>query len=264
MFTPLIVSVLPLIPALRLNIILIILIIASILVGGVLPLIERKFLSLMQRRVGPSVVGYRGRLQFVADALKLFLKEVIVIKHVNVSIFSGLPCLFFVLNTLLLLALPWGYATSGMVSVEYSLPMLLAFFSMCNLIVIFTGLNLKNKYTTVSSRRASMMAVNFDIVITALLLIIATAFNHFGFSQLSLFSRDYATIVFVPPILLLVVIMFLMDVGRAPFDLVESESELIMGFHSEYSSFLFALYILGEYIHIYVFSFLTALLIYGA
>jgi NADH:ubiquinone oxidoreductase subunit H len=87
---------------LSLNLILIILIITTVLVGGVLPLIERKFLSLIQRRVGPNIVGYRGRLQFLADALKLFLKEVITIQSANRRAAFLLPTVFLVTNLLIL------------------------------------------------------------------------------------------------------------------------------------------------------------------
>jgi len=65
----------------------IIMLINLTLIGGILPLIERKYLSLIQRRVGPKFVGYKGRLQFIADALKMFLKGVFIPKHVNTFFF---------------------------------------------------------------------------------------------------------------------------------------------------------------------------------
>lgn len=243
------------------NISLILFIIITVLLGGILPLIERKFLSLIQRRVGPDVVGYRGRLQFIADAVKLFLKEVIIIKRVNVWQFSLLPMSYFILNIPVLTLLTWGREGSALVPLEYSVPLLMVFFNICNLIIIFTGLNLKNRYTTLSGRRASMMAVNFDIVITAVLIILVGMYNHFSFLQPAHVYKELIPVTTLPPLVILVLLMFLMDVGRAPFDLVEAESELIMGFHSEYSSFLFALYILGEYVHIFIFSYLSVTLL---
>lgn len=102
------------------------------------------------------------------------------------------------------------------------------------------------------------MAINFDIVITALLILLVLIYNHFSFLSFFKTQHDYLGVVFLAPAALTILITYLMDVGRAPFDLVESESELIMGFHSEYSSFLFALFILGEYIHIYLFSYFLA------
>jgi NADH-quinone oxidoreductase subunit H len=72
----------------------IIMLINLTLIGGILPLIERKYLSLIQRRVGPKFVGYKGRLQFIADALKMFLKGVFVPKHVNTLFFLFWPICF--------------------------------------------------------------------------------------------------------------------------------------------------------------------------
>ncbi len=69
-----------------------------ILIGGVLPLLERKYLALIQRRVGPKYVGYKGRLQFIADALKVFLKDYFYIFRVNKFFFYFLPFFFFNIN----------------------------------------------------------------------------------------------------------------------------------------------------------------------
>jgi len=76
------------------------------LIAGIIPLIERKYLSLIQRRVGPNFVGYKGRLQFIADALKLFVKGVIIPYNTNSIVFVYIPavvlslCYLFWVNTL--------------------------------------------------------------------------------------------------------------------------------------------------------------------
>jgi NADH-quinone oxidoreductase subunit H len=71
-----------------------------VLTGGVLPLWERKFLSLIQRRVGPKFVGYKGRLQFIADALKVLLKDYLMLFFVNKYLFFALPVIFLNINLL--------------------------------------------------------------------------------------------------------------------------------------------------------------------
>ena len=146
------------------------------------------------------------------------------------------------------------------VDVEYGLPYLLVLFNLCNLIVIGVGVVLKNKYIQLSSARAANTALVFDLITTLLLLYVVLVAGHFSFVSTLQLQQDYPGLLLLAPCFFLFFLMYLVDVGRAPFDLVEAESELIMGFHSEYSSFLFALFILGEYIHIYIFSYLLAIL----
>jgi NADH-quinone oxidoreductase subunit H len=81
----------------------IIIIIFFILIGGILPLFERKFLSLTQRRVGPKYVGYKGRLQFIADSLKVLLKDYMVLYNTNGFFFFLIPVLFFNVNLIIYL-----------------------------------------------------------------------------------------------------------------------------------------------------------------
>ena len=80
------------------EIINIVFLIDFILIGGVLPLIERKYLALIQRRVGPKYVGYKGRLQFIADAIKVFFKDYFYLFKTNKYLFFILPFIFFNIN----------------------------------------------------------------------------------------------------------------------------------------------------------------------
>lgn len=79
-----------------------IIIILFILIGGIIPLIERKYLSLIQRRIGPKYIGYNGRLQFIADAMKLLLKELIYLKNANRFILIVLPIIALIINLFLM------------------------------------------------------------------------------------------------------------------------------------------------------------------
>ena len=86
-------------------------VIIFVLIGGLLPLLERKYLSLIQRRVGPKFIGFNGRLQFLTDALKVLLKEFIVLKKVNKVFYIFIPVIFLFLNLSLIsiLFIPKGY-----------------------------------------------------------------------------------------------------------------------------------------------------------
>ena len=81
----------------------IVIVLLFILIGGVIPLIERKYLSLIQRRVGPKFVGYNGRLQFLADALKLLFKEIIYLIHTNKVLLVIIPVILLNLNIIMVI-----------------------------------------------------------------------------------------------------------------------------------------------------------------
>lgn len=82
-----------------------------IIIGGLLPLLERKYLSLIQRRVGPKFVGFNGRLQFLTDSLKVLLKEFLVLKKVNKTFYIFIPIIFLSINLSLIsiFFIPNGY-----------------------------------------------------------------------------------------------------------------------------------------------------------
>ena len=240
---------------------IIILTIVSVLLGGILPLVERKFLSLTQRRVGPWYVGYRGRLQFLADALKLFLKEFIFLNNTNSVQVVLLPLIFFNINLFILLFLVWDNNLT-LFEVEYSIVQLFILLTVCSVIISFVGIILKNKYTKVSSTRSANMLICFDITTSIFLTNLIAINGHFNFlAGHTMRDMLVPAIVFLPLILQLFII-YLIDVGRAPFDLVEAETEIIMGYNNEYSGFLFAIFILGEYKHILIFSYLFSVILF--
>ena len=238
----------------------IIIALTSVLVGGTMPLVERKYLSLIQRRVGPNQVGLNGRLQFVADALKLLVKETIYIKNTNRGVLVSLPLLFLNINMLFMVTIIWGN-NQAFVPVEYSLILFFVVLSLSNLIIIFTGFVLKNKYTQISSIRAANIAINVDLLMGLCVILLVAMTSSLNFDMLLAMNNYIYVLLTITTSAVALVFIFLMDTGRAPFDLVEAETEIIMGFHSEYSGFLFVIYLLGEYLHIFIFSYLMALIL---
>ena len=134
--------------------------------------------------------------------------------------------------------------------------------ALSNKIIIYVGPLLKNKYTTISSTRAAVIALNMDITMALVTNFIVMYSNSFNFNILIKLKQNfYPTTIFIiisAPLFFI----FLMDLGRAPFDLVESETELIMGFFSEYSGFLFVIFLLGEYLHIAIMCHLINVLLF--
>lgn len=232
------------------------------LIIAALTLIERKVLSLIQRRVGPNFVGYKGRLQYIADALKMFIKGALIPDEANKFWSITIPailatvCYSFWMNSM------WGPNLS-LFEIEYNLvyaTLLSVIFSFC---ILLTGYFSKNKYAVLGSVRAGILVLNLEIFLGLMVLNLVTLTESFCFSVFVLY-QEYIWFIFIYIGLIgLIVIVFLLETNRAPFDLAEAETELVAGYFVEYGGFYFALYYLGEYLHLFFFSSIISILILG-
>lgn len=227
-----------------------------------LTLIERKILSLIQRRVGPNFVGYRGRLQYIADALKLFLKGIIVPNEVNKFWFVCIPsivagiCYTFWMNSI------WGPSIS-IFEIEYNLVyanILSLLFGFC---IILSGYFSKSKYALLASIRCAVLMINLELILGLLIFNIVILSESFSFATFSIIQENFWLIFIFFLTFGLVILIFLLETNRAPFDLAEAESELVAGYTVEYGGFYFALYYLGEYFHLFFFSMVFSIVLFG-
>ena len=232
------------------------------LVIASLTLIERKVLALIQRRVGPFFVGYRGRLQYIADALKLFIKGIIVPNESNKFWFVTMPsftaavCYTFWMNSI------WGPSIS-IFEIEYNIvysTILSILFGYC---IMLTGFFSKSKYALMASIRCSILMLNIEIFLGLLFINLVFLVESFCFSVFVIYQEFFWFIFYFYSLFGIIIIVFLLETNRSPFDLAEAESEIITGYTVEYGGFYFALYYLGEYFHLFFFSMVISLVLLG-
>lgn len=248
---------------LTLNIIINIVILINLtLIAGMLPLIERKYLSLIQRRVGPSFVGYKGRLQFIADALKMFLKGCVIPSTSNNFYFLFYPSLVLAICYLFWLNIYWDLNVTYY-ELEYNFVYMLILSAFINFCIIIIGINSNNKYATLASIRTIFIMFTLELLLSLAFLNMYVYLNSFNFSHALILQQEYPLIFVFLFIVSNIFIVTLMEINRSPFDLSEAESELISGFHVEYGAFFFGLFYLGEYFHLFFFSIVVVLLFTG-
>ena len=252
-------SIFGVITILIINIIL--MLILTIIIAS-LTLIERKFLALVQRRVGPNFVGYKGRLQYIADALKLFVKGALIPDESNRFLFVTIPsiavaiCYSFWMNGV------WGPSIS-LFEIEYNLIYVSLFSVLFGMCVILTGYFSKNKYAMLAAVRTGIGMLNLELFLGLMILNIILLSESFSFMPIVIYQENYFFIYLFFLIGGLIIITFLLETNRAPFDLPEAESELVTGYTTEYGGFFFGLYYLGEYLHLFFFSLIISILFFG-
>lgn len=227
-----------------------------------LTLIERKVLSLIQRRVGPQFVGYKGRLQYIADALKLFTKGALIPDEANKFWFITIPAILASVCYTLWINTVWG-PNLCLFEIEYNLvyvSLLSILFTLC---IILTGYFSKNKYAMLSAVRSCFLVLNLELFMGLMILNLVLIGESFSFFPFVIYQEIFWLIFLFFGMSGFIILTFLLEANRAPFDLAEAESELVAGYTTELGGFYFGLYYLGEYLHLFVFSVVISVLFLG-
>lgn len=232
------------------------------LIGGILPLIERKYLSLIQRRVGPKFVGYKGRLQFIADALKMFLKGCIIPSAVNSFFFLFWPAVVLSLCYLFWINALWGVNVMYM-ELEYNIVFLSLLSIGLNVAIFLTGYYSKNKYALLGSVRTLVVLFGLELMLGIFLTTLIIFINSFHISLIHTYQEEYCLSLLFSVMVNFIVILILVEINKSPFDLNEAETELVTGYHTEYGAFFFALFYLGEYFHLFFTSTFMVYVFFG-
>ncbi len=238
------------------------------LVAGYIVLAERKVLADLQVRLGPMRVGPYGVLQPLADALKLMLKEDIIPSRADKWIFWLAPVLstFTALSAFAVLPLSDRLYVAD---VNIGILFILAMSSIGALGLILGGWSANSKYSLMGSLRAAAQMVSYEVplgfaTVTAIMCAGTLSMQGVIRSQLERGvwgAFDNFGLMLIPTALF--IIAGTAETNRAPFDLPEAESELVAGFHTEYSGFRWALFFLAEYAAIVVISSLCVTLFFG-
>jgi len=239
---------------------------AVILIVTYVTLLERKFAARMQSRIGPYRVGPHGLLQPIADALKLMMKEDVVPRAADRRVYNLAPIVFLLPCMLIFATMPFAPGL-GVADLNIGVLFFLAVSSMEIVGLFMAGWGSNNKYALLSAMRAVNQIISYDLPFIFAALIPVLLAGSLKLSDIAA-AQSGLWYVFYPVIGQLGFLAFIVATvaaeNRAPFDILEAESELVAGFRVEYSGMKFALIQLGEYAHIVGSSFLGALLFLGA
>ncbi|HHL19674.1 MAG TPA: NADH-quinone oxidoreductase subunit NuoH [Thiothrix sp.] len=226
---------------------------------------ERKIIGYMQDRLGPNRVGPKGWLQPIADTVKLMFKEILQPTKASVAVFYIAPLLALAPALIVWAVIPFS-ETMILADINVGLLFILAIASLDVFGIILAGWASNSKYAILSSLRAGAQVVSYEIAMGFALVGVLMAAGSLNLNDIIKAQSGNITDWFVWPLFGLFAVFFISGVAetnRAPFDVAEGESEIVAGFHVEYSGMAFALFFLAEYASMLMVSTLAGVLFLG-
>jgi NADH-quinone oxidoreductase subunit H len=237
-------------------------VIVAMSIAAFLIWVERRLLALWQDRYGPNRVGPFGLLQVLADSIKIFMKEDWIPPFVDRPVFILAPAIVFVTVLMSFAVLP---VAPGIIVSDLNVGLLffLAMSSLGVYSVALAGWSSNNKYALLGGLRAAAQMLSYEVFMGLSLMGVVLLAGSFSLSAI---VEAQKKIWFVVPQFagfVLFLIAGLAETRRIPFDLPEAESELVAGYHSEYSGMKFGMFFVGEYMGVTLISSMIAVLFFG-
>ena len=224
--------------------------------------VERKVAGHIQLRPGPMEVGPHGILQTLIDAVKLMSKEMITPRLADKFLFWLAPIIIIIPAIVCFVVIPFS-PLMQVREMNVGILLIFSFSSLTVLSILMAGWASNNKYALIGAVRAVAQNVAYEIPLLLSTMSIIIMTNSFKMSEITVAQSPVWFIVYQPVAAIIFFISTTAETNRAPFDLVEAESELVSGFHTEYTGMRFALFFLAEYTNMFIAASMGAVLFFG-
>ncbi|MFC6102206.1 NADH-quinone oxidoreductase subunit NuoH [Olivibacter domesticus] len=224
--------------------------------------LERRMLALWQDRYGPNRAGPFGLFIVVADTLKLFFKEDWIPPFADKKIFVFAPAIVAAAVLMSFVIIPFA---PGILIADLNVGLLffLAMSSLGVYSIVLGGWASNNKYSLLGALRGASQMISYEVFMGLSLMGVVMLSGSFRLTDIVLAQKEYWFIITQPVAFVVFLIAGIAETHRLPFDIPEAESELVAGFHSEYSGMKFGMFFIGEYLGITLISAMITTLFLG-
>jgi NADH-quinone oxidoreductase subunit H len=244
----------------------------TLLIGfGYLTYYERRFLALLQSRLGPNRAGPQGLMQWMADAVKLIFKEELTPASAYKLVFFLAPILTMVPSIVIAAVIPWGppvemfgrTITQSVANINVGVLFLMSIASIAVYGIVLAGWSSNNKYAMMGGLRSSAQMISYELTLGLAFVVAILLGNSMSLVEIVEAQKDMWFVAVQPLGAIILWIATVAEVNRHPFDMPEAEQEIVAGYHTEYSGMKFALFFMAEYQKMIVVSAILVTLFFG-